>query len=193
MLVVGAAAFCALGLALSAAIPNADAAAAPIVNAMILPLLFLSGIFIPLSDSTPSWILVGRRGLPRKHFAVGHAGRLRRHAVRLGRCRGRRRLGRPRPTPGRPLTSAGSHAPNTPPWPNRQKWDRIPKAEADLEAATTPRNRRCGAGGRREPWVIGYMFQDEVFPALRASVATGRCGPDRTTGGYTGTSWSESS
>jgi ABC-2 type transport system permease protein len=41
MLVVGAAAFCALGLAVTAVIPNADASAA-IVNATILPLLFLS-------------------------------------------------------------------------------------------------------------------------------------------------------
>jgi ABC-2 type transport system permease protein len=70
MLVVGAAAFCALGLALSAAIPNADAAA-PIVNAVILPLLFLSGIFIPFSNSTPSWILWVARVFPVRHFAVG--------------------------------------------------------------------------------------------------------------------------
>ena len=53
---VGAATFCALGLALSAAIPNGDAAAA-VVNAVILPVEFLSGIFIPFDDKTPSWIL----------------------------------------------------------------------------------------------------------------------------------------
>jgi ABC-2 type transport system permease protein len=70
MLVVGAAAFCALGLALSAAIPNADAAA-PIVNAVILPLLFLSGIFIPFGNNTPSWILWVARVFPVRHFAVG--------------------------------------------------------------------------------------------------------------------------
>jgi ABC-2 type transport system permease protein len=72
MLVVGAAAFCALGLALSAAIPNADAAA-PIVNAVILPLLFLSGIFIPFGNNTPSWILWVARVFPVRHFAVGLA------------------------------------------------------------------------------------------------------------------------
>ncbi|HUJ66673.1 MAG TPA: ABC transporter permease, partial [Acidimicrobiales bacterium] len=71
-LVVGAAAFCALGLALSAAIPNADAAA-PIVNAVILPLLFLSGIFIPFGNNTPSWILWVARIFPVRHFAVGLA------------------------------------------------------------------------------------------------------------------------
>ena len=70
MLVVGAAAFCALGLALSAAIPNADAAA-PMVNAVILPLLFLSGIFIPFGNATPSWILWVARVFPVRHFAAG--------------------------------------------------------------------------------------------------------------------------
>jgi ABC-2 type transport system permease protein len=70
MLVVGAASFCALGLALSSAIPNADAAA-PIVNAVILPLLFLSGIFVPFSNHTPSWILWVARIFPVRHFAVG--------------------------------------------------------------------------------------------------------------------------
>jgi len=70
MLVVGAAAFCALGLAVTAIIPNADASAA-IVNATILPLLFLSGIFIPFGNSTPSWILWIARVFPVKHFAAG--------------------------------------------------------------------------------------------------------------------------
>jgi ABC-2 type transport system permease protein len=70
MLVVGAAAFCALGLAVTAIIPNADASAA-IVNATILPLLFLSGIFIPFGASTPSWILWIARVFPVRHFAAG--------------------------------------------------------------------------------------------------------------------------
>ena len=71
MLVVGAAAFCALGLAITAVIPNADAAPAAIVNAIILPLLFLSGIFIPLGNNTPAWILWIGRIFPVKHFADG--------------------------------------------------------------------------------------------------------------------------
>lgn len=70
MLVVGAAAFCALGLAVTALIPNADAAPA-IVNASILPLLFLSGIFIPFGNSTPSWIVWVSRIFPVRHFAQG--------------------------------------------------------------------------------------------------------------------------
>lgn len=70
MLVVGAASFCALGFAITAFIPNADAAA-PIVNATILPLLFLSGVFIPIGDDAPSWITWTARIFPVKHFADG--------------------------------------------------------------------------------------------------------------------------
>jgi ABC-2 type transport system permease protein len=70
IVLVGSATFCALGLALTAAIPNADAGAA-IVNAVILPLEFLSGIFIAFGDSTPRWILWVARVFPIRHFAVG--------------------------------------------------------------------------------------------------------------------------
>lgn len=66
-LLVGAAAFCALGLAATAAIPNADAAA-PIVNAIILPLEFLSGVFIPFGNDTPAWVLWLARVFPVRHF-----------------------------------------------------------------------------------------------------------------------------
>jgi len=70
MLLVGSATFCALGFALTAAIPNEDAAAS-IVNATILPLLFLSGIFIPLGKNSPLWILWLARVFPVKHFFDG--------------------------------------------------------------------------------------------------------------------------
>ncbi len=70
MLVVGSASFCALGLAITAIIPNADASPA-LVNASILPLLFLSGIFIPLGDNAPAWIRWIGRVFPVKHFADG--------------------------------------------------------------------------------------------------------------------------
>jgi len=70
MLLVGAASFSALGFAVTAVIPNAEASAA-IVNASILPLLFLSGIFIPLGDNSPSWILWIARVFPVRHFANG--------------------------------------------------------------------------------------------------------------------------
>ena len=70
MLLVGAATFCALGFALTAVIPNDDAAA-PIVYASILPLLFLSGIFIPIGDKAPAWIHWTGRIFPVKHFVNG--------------------------------------------------------------------------------------------------------------------------
>ena len=64
----GALSFARSALALTAAIPNADAAP-PIVNATILPLLFLSGIFIPLGDDAPQWITTVGDIFPVKHFA----------------------------------------------------------------------------------------------------------------------------
>ncbi|HEX7660489.1 MAG TPA: ABC transporter permease [Pseudonocardiaceae bacterium] len=70
MLVVGAISFCALGFAIAAFIPNLDAAA-PIANATILPLLFLSGVFIPIGDNTPAWLLWVAKVFPVKHFADG--------------------------------------------------------------------------------------------------------------------------
>jgi ABC-2 type transport system permease protein len=65
-LVVGAAAFCCLGIALTAAIPSQDAAAA-IVNAILLPLYFLSGIFIP-EDQLPSGVIHFADIFPVRHF-----------------------------------------------------------------------------------------------------------------------------
>jgi ABC-2 type transport system permease protein len=48
-LVVGTFAFCSLGLALSIAIPS-EQAAPPITNFTVLPLYFLSGVFVPESE-----------------------------------------------------------------------------------------------------------------------------------------------
>jgi ABC-2 type transport system permease protein len=67
VLIVGAASFCALGLAVTAIIPNADAAPA-VVNATILPLLFISDIFIPTSDA-PEWLTGFASLFPVVHFA----------------------------------------------------------------------------------------------------------------------------
>src|SRR5437660_8139573 len=66
-LVVGAAVFSALGVAVTALIPNADAAPA-VVNATILPLLFISNIFIPLQNPS-GWIDVVGKMFPIRHFA----------------------------------------------------------------------------------------------------------------------------
>jgi ABC-2 type transport system permease protein len=70
MVVVGSASFCALGVAVTSLIPNADSAPA-IVNATILPLLFLSGIFIPLGNNAPAWVTFVARVFPVHHFASG--------------------------------------------------------------------------------------------------------------------------
>jgi ABC-2 type transport system permease protein len=66
-LTIGSMCFCALGLAVTAFIPNADAAPA-IVNATILPLLFISDVFIPLNDA-PDWLLAVGDIFPVKHFS----------------------------------------------------------------------------------------------------------------------------
>jgi hypothetical protein len=93
VVLVGSAAFCALGLALSGAIPNTDATA-PVVNAVALPVEFLSGIFIAFGNTTPSWS--GSPGCSRSATRPRHAGRHPQHAVQLDlrACRGR--LGRRR-------------------------------------------------------------------------------------------------
>jgi len=65
-LVVGAAAFCCLGIALTALIPSQDAAAA-IVNALLLPLYFLSGVFIP-EDQLPDGVITFADLFPVRHF-----------------------------------------------------------------------------------------------------------------------------
>jgi ABC-2 type transport system permease protein len=66
-LAVGAATFCALGLAVTTIVPNADAAPA-VVNATMLPLLFVSDVFIPL-QSPPEWVDLVGRIFPVRHFS----------------------------------------------------------------------------------------------------------------------------
>ncbi|MBI2168844.1 MAG: ABC transporter permease [Actinobacteria bacterium] len=66
-LTVGAAAFASLGLAVTAVIPNADAAPA-VVNASILPLLFISDIFFG-PEASPDWLARIADLFPVRHFA----------------------------------------------------------------------------------------------------------------------------
>jgi ABC-2 type transport system permease protein len=65
-LLVGSGAFCALGLAFTTIIPNAEAAPA-LVNASILPLLFVSGVFVPIEDA-PAWMRALADIFPVRHF-----------------------------------------------------------------------------------------------------------------------------
>jgi ABC-2 type transport system permease protein len=67
-LLVGAAAFSALGIAVVAIIPNADAAPA-VVNGSILPLLFISDVFIPPDADTPRWVEWISNVFPVRHLS----------------------------------------------------------------------------------------------------------------------------
>jgi ABC-2 type transport system permease protein len=67
--VVGSVTFCVLGYALSTAIKNEDAAQ-PMVQAIMLPLYFISGVFIS-NDQIPSWLRHVASVFPVEHLADG--------------------------------------------------------------------------------------------------------------------------
>jgi ABC-2 type transport system permease protein len=67
-LAVGAASFAAIGLAVTGFITNEDAAPA-VVNALILPLLFISDVFLPL-ERAPRWLDALGDVFPVKHLAA---------------------------------------------------------------------------------------------------------------------------
>jgi ABC-2 type transport system permease protein len=67
--VVGSITFCVLGYALSTAISNEDAAQ-PMVQAIMLPLYFISGVFIATSQ-VPSWLRHVAEVFPVYHLADG--------------------------------------------------------------------------------------------------------------------------
>jgi ABC-2 type transport system permease protein len=67
-LTVGAGAFAAIGLAVASIVPNADAAPA-VVNGVMLPLTFISDIFIPMEDA-PSWLTTAANLFPLRHLAL---------------------------------------------------------------------------------------------------------------------------
>jgi ABC-2 type transport system permease protein len=66
-LLVGAACFASIGLAITGLVPNADAGP-PIVNAVIFPLLFLSGVFFKVDSGSPDWVQWVGRIFPVKHL-----------------------------------------------------------------------------------------------------------------------------
>ena len=67
-LAVGSFAFCTLGLSIAAVVPNSDAAPA-VVNGTILPLLFISDVFIPPSAGTPAWVEHVSSAFPVRHLS----------------------------------------------------------------------------------------------------------------------------
>ena len=67
--IVGSATFCILGYALSTAV-NSEDAAQPMVQAIMLPLYFISGVFIP-NVNLPSWLRHVAKFFPVQHLADG--------------------------------------------------------------------------------------------------------------------------
>ena len=67
-LLLGAATFSCLGVAITSLIPSADAAPA-IVNASIIPLLFISDVFVP-TDSAPVWLNMFAQCFPVRPFSI---------------------------------------------------------------------------------------------------------------------------
>jgi ABC-2 type transport system permease protein len=65
--VIGSAAFCALAYALTTRIRSADAAQ-PVVQAIMLPLYFVSGVFVPNAD-LPDWLRRVAACFPVQHLA----------------------------------------------------------------------------------------------------------------------------
>jgi ABC-2 type transport system permease protein len=67
--ILGSAAFCVLAYALSTRIRSADAAQ-PLVQAIMLPLYFISGVFVPSVD-LPGWLRHIAALFPVEHLADG--------------------------------------------------------------------------------------------------------------------------
>ncbi len=67
-LAVGSAAFAAIGVAVASIVPNSDAAPA-VVNGIMLPLTFISDLFIPM-NSAPAWLTTFANLFPLRHLAV---------------------------------------------------------------------------------------------------------------------------
>jgi ABC-2 type transport system permease protein len=67
-IVVGALAFCCLGFAVASLISNVDAAQ-PVVQAIVLPLSFISGVFIATSE-LPGWLAGLGKVFPVQHLAA---------------------------------------------------------------------------------------------------------------------------
>src|SRR5579862_5418395 len=66
-ILVGSAVFCCLGYALASVVAN-DEAAQPITQAVMLPLYFISGVFVP-SSILPHWLIDVSKFFPVRHLA----------------------------------------------------------------------------------------------------------------------------
>ena len=68
-LIVGGAVFCALGLAFTNVIPN-ETSAPPFLNLIVLPLYFVSDVYVPATDDTSQVITLIGDIFPARHLAV---------------------------------------------------------------------------------------------------------------------------
>jgi ABC-2 type transport system permease protein len=64
---VGVGTFAALGLLVAAVVPTGEAATA-VTNSTLLPLAFISGVFLVPSDDSPEWLNAVANFFPLKHF-----------------------------------------------------------------------------------------------------------------------------
>lgn len=64
---IGVGTFAALGLLVAALVTSGEAATA-VTNATLLPLAFISGVFLPPSDDAPAWLTTIANFFPLKHF-----------------------------------------------------------------------------------------------------------------------------
>ncbi len=73
LFIVGIATFSALGLMVAAVVRNGDSMLA-VTNATLLPLAFVSNVFIAPSRNMPAWVEIVGNIFPLKHFAVAFGG-----------------------------------------------------------------------------------------------------------------------
>ncbi len=68
-LIIGGAVFCAMGLAFTNLVPN-ETAGPPFLNLIVLPLYFVSEVYVPATDDTPQTITLIGDIFPIRHLAV---------------------------------------------------------------------------------------------------------------------------
>lgn len=67
--IVGSATFAVLGVAMSS-LARSVSAAVPLANATLLPLAFISDVFVPFGEDAPGWLVTASDLFPLKHFAA---------------------------------------------------------------------------------------------------------------------------
>ena len=112
-LLVGIVTFCALGMAVTILVTNADAAPA-VINGIYFPIVFISGVFYPLSNGSVLSRIADY--FPVRHLIIALVNGVRRRAG-IGTARprpdGHAALGRRRPDLHRPPVPVGAPAPLT--------------------------------------------------------------------------------